>query len=143
MRTQHITTADDFHVGQEVVVHAPRMGRHRDGGRYSGRITKIARKYLTIEFSRGGSAAVREMRFSIATRREHRQGDYQNYLWWFETPESQAAADRWERARKVWNDHRLRFDSASPRTLTIEEMEAIAQILDPTFVPGPVDPPVD
>lgn len=113
-------------VGQAMVVIAGIPNRRR----YDGRVAKIARKYVTIEYwlSPGRTA---EKEFDIETQRE-RNGDC-NYAAIFRTPAQQDLEDREAAVRDTLRYYGLLPKYTGPttkRTLTLEQMEAVVGLLD-------------
>lgn len=115
----------DLQVDQAMVVIAGVHARRR----YDGRVAKVARKYVTIEYWRS-SGNTTTLEFDIATQKERGNDGY--YAAVFRTPEAQDRIDRETAVRDTLKEFGVVTTYAGPtkrRILTLAEMEAIVELL--------------
>ena len=117
---------DDLDVGQAMIVWQGIPTRRR----YDAVVSKIGRKYVTLEVWRG-VGRTDKIEFDIETQKE--RGADGSYAAFFRTPAEQDLTDRGRDVRD-----RLRFYGLLPeytgpatrRKLTLEQMEAVVELLD-------------
>lgn len=117
---------EDLTLHQAMVVWAGCPTRRR----YDGVVMKIARKYVTIEYWRGPQWTG-EIVFDIETQRE--RGNTGHYAAIFRTPEQQDQEDREKEVRDALRFYGLMPKYTGPttkRTLNLEQMEAVVELLD-------------
>lgn len=117
---------EDLKVDQAMVVFEGVHTRHR----HDGRVAKIARKYVTIEVWRASGRTV-EIEFDIETQKE--RGNNTHYAATFRTTAQQDREDREKAVRDALRFYGLMPKYTGPttrRTLTVDVMEAVVELLD-------------
>jgi hypothetical protein len=114
---------DDLQVDQAMVVWVGCPTSRR----YDGRVAKIARKYVTIEYWRSpGNTS--EIEFDIETQKE--RGNTSHYAARFRTPAQQDWTDRQQAVQEGLHALGLRASNVtSDGRLTLEEGEAIIELV--------------
>lgn len=121
-------TPADIHVGDTVRVYSangPRHGGLASDGR-DGTVTKVGRKLVTITTGNYAGEVYR-----IDTQAVN--GDYST-MGWFRTLDQVAVAKRLDTAWSVLGECGLTRGHGRP-VLTVDQLEAIARICDPSFMP--------
>ena len=116
----------DLAVDQAMIVWRGVGTRHK----FDGRVAKIARKYVTIEYWHG-PGRTSELEFDIETQKE--RGNTSYYAAIFLTPVQQASEDHEKDVRDA-----LRFYGLMPRyhgpstkrTLSLDVLSAVVELLD-------------
>jgi hypothetical protein len=126
----------NINVGDEVRVKPASYRRHdkhpRDG--YPGRITKVARKYATAEYtleyadSSGLNSSTRIIEFDMETGRE--RDNNTNYPAYVYTPEMMDRKIRWEAALAILKDGDLEIRLGRVHSFTLEYLEALAEVIE-------------
>jgi hypothetical protein len=111
---------EDLYEGMPVVVYAGVPSRRK----YDGKVTRVARKYVTIEYQWGSGGAY-TLEFDIESQRE-RGSDY-SYAAIFRTPEEHAIVER----KHAAEDGLMKLGLIKKRAdaLTLEEMEAVVELI--------------
>lgn len=117
-----------FEVGEEVIVHT-KDGRGRDHEEYPGKITAVARQYVTIEYrvGDGGRGYTRTDRFHMETRSP--KSEYGDTLSpWFERPWEKDMRLAVQEATEILHEHG--FEIARHGEATHTKILAVAAFLE-------------